>query len=186
MPILRIWFATRFQRHHPIENNRSRQLVSYPWILLSMMQLPENTSKTLMFWAKALRRRLPNYSAAMSLKMNLQRTLFWIFFYPSSHIQPFVSWWRIFYSDSVLSNKNVTNKNTGESKILNVNGYSSKNESAFLSKRLKDVRGEFKCSTCNQGRILMGGVGKCTPPLRSFCNSPDNFSTSPEKSCTSP
>ena len=37
MPFLRIWFATRFQRHHPIENIRSRQLVSYPCILLSMM-----------------------------------------------------------------------------------------------------------------------------------------------------
>ena len=72
MPFLRIWFATRFQRHHPIENIRSRQLVSYPCILLSMIQLPENTSKTLMFRAKALRHRLPNYSAAMSLKMNLQ------------------------------------------------------------------------------------------------------------------
>ena len=38
MPFLRIWFATRFQRHHPIENIRSRQLVSYPCILLSMIR----------------------------------------------------------------------------------------------------------------------------------------------------
>ena len=37
MPFLRIWFATRSQRHHPIENIKSRQLVSYPCILLSMM-----------------------------------------------------------------------------------------------------------------------------------------------------
>ena len=41
MPFLRIWFATRFQRHHPaaIENIRSRQLVSYPCILLSMVRV---------------------------------------------------------------------------------------------------------------------------------------------------
>jgi hypothetical protein len=34
--------------------------------------------------------------------------------------------------------------------------------------------------------ILRGGVGKCAPPLRSFCTSPENFCTSPEKACTSP
>jgi hypothetical protein len=28
--------------------------------------------------------------------------------------------------------------------------------------------------------------GRCAPPLRSFCTSPDCFCTSPEKSCTSP
>ena len=39
LPFLRIWFATRFQRHHPIENIRSRQLVFYPCILLSMVRL---------------------------------------------------------------------------------------------------------------------------------------------------
>jgi hypothetical protein len=38
----------------------------------------------------------------------------------------------------------------------------------------------------HQGRILRGGVERCAPPLRSFCTSPENFSTYPERSCTSP
>ena len=36
-----------------------------------------------------------------------------------------------------------------------------------------------------QGRILRRGVERCAPPLRSFCTSPENFYTSPERSCTS-
>ena len=40
--VFRIWFQLGFNiqpRHHPIENIITRQLVSYPFILLSMVQL---------------------------------------------------------------------------------------------------------------------------------------------------
>jgi hypothetical protein len=67
MPFLRIWFATKFQRHHPIENIRSRQLVSYPCILLSMIGYTKSVasisnhvkmgSVTCLFWLPLLENR---------------------------------------------------------------------------------------------------------------------------------
>ena len=37
-----------------------------------------------------------------------------------------------------------------------------------------------------QGHILRGGAGRCAPPIRSLCTSPEIPCTSPENQCTSP
>jgi hypothetical protein len=67
MPFLRIWFATRFQRHHPIENIRSRQLVSYPCILLSMVKPT----------AHLLKYKIGNDGAEIMPTLNLRTGMLW-------------------------------------------------------------------------------------------------------------